>query len=87
MIEIKINHESLEPDKLHLTGSTDDLMHECVNLFEQLDIRARVIFRASLFAFLDTNENILNDYERVQNSPLTKLVKSIIKEMESDDNK
>lgn len=86
MIKIDIDNKSSEPNVVHISGDSDELMREFYKLYEHLDKNIKPIFRASLYAYIDYNEDILKGYEDVQNSPLTKLIKAIIKKAESDDN-
>lgn len=85
MIECKIDIKK-ESAQLKVSASASDLVMELFELFEQLDQHCPSIFRASVFAYINTKADMLEDYKRVSDSTLTKLLMQIIKESKNDDN-
>lgn len=82
MIKLEIDIRSDEIATIKVRGSADDISLEFYELFEKLDENCQEIFRTAVFAYINTNEDILRDYEQVSNSPLSKIITSIIRDSE-----
>lgn len=80
MIKIEIDIRSNEFATIQIKGKGDDISLEFYELFNKLDENCQAIFRAAVFAYINTNADVLRDYEQVSDSPLSKIVTAIINE-------
>lgn len=82
MIKIEIDIRSNEIATLKVKGKPDDISLEFFEIFEKLDENCQAIFRAAVFAYINTNEDMRRDFERVSENPLSKILTSIIRDNE-----
>lgn len=80
MIKYEIDIRNKENSTIRVSGRAIDIQLELYELFDKLDENCQAIFRAAVFAYINTNKDMLREYERVTDTPLSKFVMSIIRE-------